>query len=249
VRPKLSYTIWFSQRTGSSLLCEAIASTGLAGKPGEWLNNRQLPADASGASAEAFREKLWQEGTSSDGIFGLKIAHDPSTKRFQELFKRLPDCPKEPKTQSEVWDCAFPNGKHLFMTRRNKVRLAVSWWRAIQGGEWHRKQGTAAAGKDLKDAYLFPAIQHLILESDMREAAAQEFFSEAGIVPMTLVYEDFIADYEGTVRRVLDYLGLLPAGKVTVAPPHFEPIADEISEAWVQRFRQESQKDWPNKVW
>jgi LPS sulfotransferase NodH len=245
----LSYTIWFSQRTGSSLLCEAIASTDLAGKPGEWLNNRALPAQADSGGAEAFRERLWQEGTSPDGIFGLKIAHDPSTKKFQELFKQLPDCPKEPKTQSEVWDCAFPNGKHLFMTRRNKVRLAVSWWRAIKSEEWHRGHGSAGSAKDLKDAYHFPAIQHLLLESDMREAAAQEFFTEAGIVPMTLVYEDFIADYEGTVRKVLDYLGVLPAGKVTVAPPVFDQIADEISEEWVQRFRQELQKDWPNKMW
>ena len=35
--PQLSYTIWFSQRTGSSLLCNALESTGVAGKPNEWL--------------------------------------------------------------------------------------------------------------------------------------------------------------------------------------------------------------------
>jgi LPS sulfotransferase NodH len=249
VRPKLSYTIWFSQRTGSSLLCEALGSTGLAGKPGEWLNKRELPAQDGPGSAEAFREKLWQEGTSKDGIFGLKIQHNAITQKLLELFKQLPDCPKEPKSQSEIWSCAFPNGKHLFMTRRNKVRLAVSWWRAIKSDEWHRSHGSAGSSKDLKDAYHFPAIQHLILESDMLEAAAQEFFTEAGIVPMTLVYEDFIADYEGTVLKVLDYLGLRPAAKVSIAPPKFDRIADKISEEWVQRFRQESQKDWPNRAW
>ncbi|WP_019506605.1 Stf0 family sulfotransferase [Pleurocapsa sp. PCC 7319] len=42
MKPKLSYTIWFSQRTGSTLLCRALQSTGLAGKPSEWLNASDL---------------------------------------------------------------------------------------------------------------------------------------------------------------------------------------------------------------
>ncbi|WP_342799609.1 Stf0 family sulfotransferase [Hyella patelloides] len=37
ITPKLSYTIWFSQRTGSTLLCRALESTGIAGNPSEWV--------------------------------------------------------------------------------------------------------------------------------------------------------------------------------------------------------------------
>jgi trehalose 2-sulfotransferase len=44
MKPKISYTIWFSQRNGSSLLCEGLRATGIAGKPGELL---QLPKDTS----------------------------------------------------------------------------------------------------------------------------------------------------------------------------------------------------------
>jgi len=247
MKPKLSYTIWFSQRTGSSLLCEAIGSTGLAGKPGEWLHDNQMKGYGDG-SAESFRDKLWQAGVSPEGIFGLKIAHNSVTRKLMDFMKRLPDCPKQPKNQSEIWDLICPNGKHLFMTRRNKVRLAVSWWRAIKSNDWHRTHGAAPVEADLKEAYLFDAIRHLMIESDFREAAAQEFFTESGIVPMTLVYEDFIADYSGTVTRVLDYLGLLQK-KVNIAPPAFDKIADDTSEEWVQRFREEMQKDWPNKSW
>ncbi len=36
MKPKLSYTIWFTQRTGSDLLCKAHQGTGIAGKPDEW---------------------------------------------------------------------------------------------------------------------------------------------------------------------------------------------------------------------
>ena len=38
MKPRLPYTIWFSQRTGSTLLCKALESTGIAGKPNEWFN-------------------------------------------------------------------------------------------------------------------------------------------------------------------------------------------------------------------
>ncbi|WP_371263809.1 Stf0 family sulfotransferase [Paenibacillus sp. UNC496MF] len=36
MKPKQSYAIWFAQRTGSTLLHRALASTGMAGDPGEW---------------------------------------------------------------------------------------------------------------------------------------------------------------------------------------------------------------------
>ncbi len=36
MRPVKSYAIWFSQRTGSTLLCKTLESTGIAGKPEEF---------------------------------------------------------------------------------------------------------------------------------------------------------------------------------------------------------------------
>jgi LPS sulfotransferase NodH len=47
MRPGLCYTIWFSQRTGSILLTEALEATGHAGKPHEWLLDGWLKDDPS----------------------------------------------------------------------------------------------------------------------------------------------------------------------------------------------------------
>ncbi len=82
----------------------------------------------------------------------------------------------------------------------------------------------------------------------MREAGIQEFFSEGGIIPLTVVYEDFIQEYEETVRRVLEYLGL-GATTVKIARPHYEKLADEVSAVWVERFREERQHGWQNRGW
>jgi len=82
----------------------------------------------------------------------------------------------------------------------------------------------------------------------MREAAIQEFFNEGGIVPLTIVYEDFIKDYERSIRTVLDFLEL-DSDKAAMKSPHFVQLADALSEEWVQRFREERQHGWQNRAW
>jgi LPS sulfotransferase NodH len=134
------------------------------------------------------------------------------------------------------------------MTRRNKIRLAVSWWRAIQSGEWHLPVNEQRKPVDLSNAYSFDAINHLYNECSMREAGIQEFFAEGNITPLNIFYEDFVQNYEGTVRTILDYLEL-DSQSAAIAPPALTKLADDISEEWAQRFREERQRDWVNRGW
>ncbi|RKN75820.1 Stf0 family sulfotransferase [Paenibacillus ginsengarvi] len=241
-KPKLSYTIWFSQRTGSTLLNYALASTGVAGNPAEWLHHKH---NDPAAFKREHLEQMWQYGTTPNGVFGLKTSFKQD---WIDAFRTMFELP-EHVTRAEVWSAAFPNcTKHIYMTRRNKVRLAVSWWRAIVSGEWHRKFGEKPLEHELADKYNYEAIHHLVFESMMREAALEDFFSESGIVPLTIVYEDFIQNYEGTVLNVLEFLGI-PLLNVSVASPALDKLADETAEQWVQRFREESQRDSKNKRW
>lgn len=241
-KPQLSYTIWFSQRTGSTLLGEALASTGLAGTPAEWLH---FQGNDPATMTQEDLEQKWEAGTTPNGIFGIKIGFE---QRWVDAFRALFELP-EHMTRAEVWSTAFPNcSKHIYMTRRNKVRLAVSWWRAIVSGEWHRRFGEKPQEHDIADQYNYDAIRHLVLESTMCEAAMEDFFSESNILPLTIVYEDFVQDYEGTVMNILKFLDV-ETEHVTIAPPAFDKLADDVAEQWVQRFRKESQQGWQNVRW
>ncbi|MFC5468954.1 Stf0 family sulfotransferase [Cohnella suwonensis] len=238
--PEQSYTIWFSQRTGSTLLNRALSATGVAGDPGEWLTFR----DPDSTTRDDI-ERMWRDGMTPNGVFGLKTAY---REKWIESFRSVFQLP-ETASRLQAWNAAFPNCyKHIFMTRRNKVRLAVSWWRAIVSGEWHRQHGEKPLEKDIADQYNFDAIIHLLKECALLEAAIEDFFTEGGIIPLTIVYEDFILDYEGTVRKVLAFLGI-PSEGVTIPPPAFDRIADDVAEHWVQRFRKEIQADWQNVAW
>jgi LPS sulfotransferase NodH len=229
------------------LLCKALEETRVAGNPGEWL---YIGIDEQSAKYPArLQQRLWKTGSTANGVFGLKHSfHEPHFTKLIETLRQLPGCPPDEQNRVWIWEHAFPAHKHIFMTRRNKVRLAVSWWKAIQGQEWHRLSGVHPKSVDLTGAYSFDAIQHLYSECSMREAGIQEFFAEGNIVPLTIVYEDFVQEYEKTVRKVLEFLEL-DTISVPITPPSLAPTADEISEAWVQRFREESQQGWVNRGW
>ena len=173
-----SYTIWFSQRTGSTWLAGLLEATGIAGTPQEHLNfpDAQTTLDYYDVSdSMALRSKVRAAGTGDNGVFGIKQSfHQPA---FDNLLAALaPNWEHDfgDRGRLAAWEPAFPHHRHIFMTRRNKVRLAVSWWRAIQSGEWHRENGAPASNADLRDAYDFWAIDQLVNEATLREAGIAE---------------------------------------------------------------------------
>jgi len=250
MKPQLSYTIWFSQRTGSTLLCKALESTGVAGKPHEWFNCKpDLLTDFHQPNYAELQEHLWNVGSTDNGIFGIKHSfYEPHFSQLIETLRKFPACPPAETNRTAVWKHVFPNHRHIFMTRRNKIRLAVSWWRAIQSGEWHLPIDEQRKPVDLSNSYSYDVISHLYDECSMREAGIQEFFTEGSITPLNIFYEDFIHNYEQTIRTILDYLDL-DSQSVTIAPPALEKTADDFSEEWAQRFRKERQEGWTNRGW
>ena len=260
IAPARSYAIWFSQRVGSTLLSQALEDTGIAGRPREWFHAAS-PADVLAkygvATPHELREVLWREGTTPNGVLGVKYGVGVSSPHHAletSLFASVASESQDPDGR-KTWEAFFPSCSHIFMTRRNKFRLAVSWWRAIKSAQWHRldpRRASSAVDRppgldtgagervpDLADQYVHEAIEHLFIEANLREVAIQEQFDRWGIVPLTVVYEDFVASFEPTVRGVLDFLHIPGRHDVAIPAPAFERLADDVSEDWYQRFRRE----------
>src|SRR5689334_14198074 len=108
MRPNLSYTIWFTQRTGSTLLCKALEATGVAGNPGEWLYG--WLNDQHSDDPQELQRRLWEIGTTTNGVFGLKHSfHEPHFSRLLDLFCKLPGAPQADGNRVRVWEHALPN--------------------------------------------------------------------------------------------------------------------------------------------
>ncbi len=253
MKPTKSYTIWFSQRCGSTLLCQALKSTGKAGNPGEHFlraPGESLLKHFDAVGYAALQQKIWDQGMSDNGVFGIKI-NAPLSEADPNLMelRKLPSVSKVHATNFTIWENVFPHGKHIFLTRRNKVRQAVSWWKAIVTNEWHRQDQPPLLDRgEIEGKYDFEAIRHLLIEINIMESSIQAFLDQGEVVPLTLVYEDFVREYDATIKTVLTFLGL-DAQEYNIESPYLVKMADEVSDAWVERFRIEMQAAWKSKRW
>ncbi|MEO1193104.1 MAG: Stf0 family sulfotransferase [Pseudomonadota bacterium] len=245
----ISYTIWFTQRVGSTWLCDLLSRTGVAGRPGEHLNFATVEEAFNLFGTEDHSEilaKVLALGSTANGVFGIKQGYSRSgfAAALTVINPNWMNWQEQPSIMA--WESAFPCHRHIFLTRRNKLRLAVSWWKAIKTNEWHRRYGQKPTEVDLDDAYDAIAIRQLLNEAVAREAGISEMMSAAGVVPLTLVYEDILRDPQRAVDQALDHIGL-PRSELVQS--NLQPLADELSEKWVQEFRGDLQKGWPNQGW
>jgi LPS sulfotransferase NodH len=243
--PQQSYIIWFSQRVGSTVLAQTLEDTGIAGRPREWLYDEigaGLLAKHAVSNALELRETLWRHATTANGVFAVKHGMHAETHREVTALLGGVLSDAERGDERKAWEAFFPRCKHVFMTRRDKLRLAVSWWRAIKTQQWHRPTRHAPPtppAADLMDRYDYDAIDHLLTEACLREADLQALFTRWGVIPYTIVYEDFIARYDDTVRELLTFLEIPGREGIAIPAPALAQLADEISEAWCQRYRRE----------
>jgi LPS sulfotransferase NodH len=238
--PATSYVVWHTQRTGSTLLCTTLDATNVAGRPDEWPEDRLTHTTDN---ASKIRDDLWSRQTTSNGVLGVKFGYyEPTIESFFRLFGQAGRAQRA--EWREAWESVFPNCRHVVMTRRDKNRLAVSWWKSINGGPGHVSQdGTPLPWQDdvpstpagLAECYDFEAIRALITEVGQREAGIQDLLSELQVPPLTITYEDFVADYDETVRDVLEFLDLNNSVS-EIPPPLLATTSDDVNEQWLQRF-------------
>ena len=241
LQPLTSYMICATQRSGSNLLCEALADTGVAGRPTEYF----LPDERStlyrrwGVSTEAeFLDKVIESGSTPNGVFGVKVmmGHGYFEHLVGTLVRaRLPE--GNNMSAPELVSATFPNLRYIWVTRRNKVRQAVSWWKAVQTDVWGRGRGEHPLAKG-EPEFNFEAIDALTQALVLRDASWQEYFLESGSVPFVVVYEDFVEAYAETVAQILQFLGVPAPQDLTSNVARLQKQADELSEEWVQRYRE-----------
>jgi LPS sulfotransferase NodH len=218
---KRFYCICFSIRSGSSLLCDDMTQWGL-GAPQEHFQFPDFPVlegplwDHLGRLAE-----LW------DGdFFALKI----SWFQAAELTSRL----HSDGYESLGFDLGniFPGLRYIHIVRRDKLRQAISAWRARSSGAWHWP--TAAEVDRGNPPYDFASIKGLLMGMITEDWEWGYHFQYYGITPLTVYYEDYIEDRPGYLYRIADFLGV--AAAPTPLVDNMQVMRDEWTEQIVERF-------------
>jgi LPS sulfotransferase NodH len=270
--PHTSYLICSTPRTGSSLLCDALTATGVAGRPEEYFQFRartgyprrpqeyfegaadpeifdilgprtRVEEDESRYDPSRFARYddylAWalEEGTTPNGVFGAKVMWGYFNGFVTGLRWAVPG--RQRLAASELAPSVFPNLRYVSVTRRDKVRQAVSLWRALQSWSWSSDQGPSPDEADHL-RYSAAAIDHLTRDIQAHEDEWQTYFRECGVEPYTVVYEEFVQDYEGTIRALLQHVGAPGRDAATIAQPRRRAQSDGLSRSWAERYRAES---------
>lgn len=236
VKTDTCYLICATHRVGSSLLCEALANTGLAGRPAEyfWRDTRKMWSERWGI--HSFREYLTgvkKHTTTPNGVFGTKT----SWECLQDLVQNARELPEYHNLSTpDLLESIFPNLHYVYMSRRDKVRQAVSLWRAVQTRVWTETFGKTA-NPAREPEFDFERIEYWRQYNHRNEKAWKAFFAENGIMPHTVDYQDLVDDYESTAIEILRYLGVSIPVDIVFGPRRLKKQADELSEEWVQRYR------------
>jgi trehalose 2-sulfotransferase len=234
-----SYLICATPRTGSTLLCGLLKSSGVAGRPASYFNRRGLhnyaddwriarPRD--GRIDEAYVRAALAAGTTSNGVFGGRIMAES----LPELIGDLAADSGSAVTDVELLSAQFGRLRFVHLRRRDVVAQAVSWAKALQTHYWHPDEAVEPGGQH--PHYDEELIGRLVAAIEKFEADWTLWFDAHSIVPYQVVYEELAADPLRTAHNVLDYLGLHVPPDQQLEIGHRRQ-ADQVNAEWAARFR------------
>lgn len=244
--PSKTLFIASSPRTGSTLLCRLLWSTGEVGRPKEYLNPMQVRdwSVRMGSPLQRIRHmplrgpllglvgwSTWTESrrraylqavmghrSSANGWFGLKCHWHHFRAWFEEGGL---DVESDLRVRQWVW-----------IRRRDEIAQAVSWARALQTGQWASWQTPNRA-----PVYRPRQIQAALWRIRSQQRCWENVFERRGVQPQEVLYEDLTSSPSLWVVRILERCGLPP--DLPVFPADLQPQTDDVNRAWIEQFGRE----------
>lgn len=237
-----SYIVCCTPRTGSTLLCSLLNSTGVAGKPESFFRSQDLDRRAlewnirqpdGSYKFEEFLSCVTDIGRTPNGVLAVRVMWGT----MEELVDQLRSL-GEDGNDKEVLSSIFGVTLFVYLYRRDVVAQAVSRAKSEQTNVWHiTSESAQSCQKNAEVHYNKELIESFVHESVQHNEAWNQWFSRIKIEPLRLTYEELDQDNAGATRRVLDYLGLKQsASRIEAANTR---MADATSEEWVKRYKKE----------
>lgn len=281
-----AFLVCATPRSGSTLVCQALRKTGVAGRPEEYfeallhsgrprrpeeyfvgvddksildhLGERNIGDDPpprspmwSRTAYDRYLEWAIETGTTPNGVFSAKLMWGYFGD-FISLLRNIPRYSDLPL--AELLPTAFPDVTFVRVVRANKIRQAVSLWKAVQTATWREDAGRRDGSVDDVDEgaeappyqsflhdhrpqlrFHYRAIAHLLEQILIEEASWDAFFEHCGERPLLVLYENFAADPQTSTLSILERLGLEAPADMDIEP-RMRRQSDGINDDWVRRF-------------
>jgi trehalose 2-sulfotransferase len=229
-----SLVICTNPRAGSWALCTALARTGRAGYPSEYF----IPWDEADWSTlwgardpDEFVAAMVREGTSPNGVFGIKVmwGHVPHIQDRLANRERYRDL-----AAPDLFGALLPDPAYVWLSRRDTLRQAVSHALALRTGAWAIGVDQAPAPTRGQSHHVdTDLVFRLQQEIEYCERQWAEFFAAQPVPPLRVWYEDVLQDLPNQARRVLRHIGV-DARDVDIPAPDVRRQTSAMNERWVR---------------
>jgi trehalose 2-sulfotransferase len=226
-----TFFVCSTPRTGSTMLGNLLADTGLVGRAGEYFGQPFRREVVPGLSRRGFDDYLLDctQHARGTGVLGIKLHWDQV-----EVFLHLLRLRRGVRGLSDrqVIEAVFPAPRFVWIVREDTLAQAVSWWKAMTTRKW--TDGRPVRGEPTFD---FGGIAGRVRGIEEHTEAWRGWFEANGIEPLRVTYEQLTADPTAEVRRVLAFAGVRAQDDLVVKP-RTERQADAVNEDWIRRYRE-----------
>jgi LPS sulfotransferase NodH len=220
-----------------------LGSTGVAGMQREWVVGHEYllelvgrrdqktgfgPLDRDGL--RRFIQNALDRSRTPNGVAGFKLM-------WEQVWRLAPQlgCPASSGTFG-FHDFAklFPETtQFVWLTRRERVRQAVSLVKAVQSQCWNSAEQERFTGIYVFD---YVALQRAVIMLKRHDSMWREFFEHNAIKPLEIFYEDVIRDRRSQVQRIGDFVGIPGAVANSIGEVHYQQQSEALNDLWVGRF-------------
>ncbi|GAC1445799.1 MAG: Stf0 family sulphotransferase [Chloroflexota bacterium] len=234
ITPK-TYLVCGIHRSGTTVLCDALAQSTVAGRPEEYFHGWVAPHWKKEWGTESFGDYLAAIGSQSatpNGVVGIKIF-------WSHLVRGLFPGAREllgdgDLSDRDVFDRIFLNVHYIFVRRIDHLRQAISRERAQQTQAWEDRIDKPAV-KRREEVFKFDRIEHWLHVIREEEEHWRSFFKSVGADPLELTYEEITMSLDTATRRVLAHIGVR-APDAFRAETTLKKQSDLVTEEWIDEY-------------
>ncbi|MGE0142120.1 MAG: Stf0 family sulfotransferase [Planctomycetota bacterium] len=245
----LEYLVCATQRSGSTLLCEMLAQTGIAGTPNEyllqWEEHRTRTEPRFWHEAVDYIKRL---GRTPNGVWGCKVM----ARYFPAMMDCLRNIPEAVGLSDwEIARRAFGDPPVIRIRRRDRVKHAISNYIADLTKVYHMASHGAGddpflgqALKPRRDDYNASvpfdrnAIQRYVVKLGREESYWDAQLRDPATRVLTIVYEEFLDRKEPAIREALDFLGIPHRGVAFEFREHMARLYNSVNERFYREYHE-----------
>ena len=243
-----AYVICATPRTGSTLLCNLLASTGTTGNPNSFFRRQDIAEWAAEWNVHewpegdtfqrAYLAAAIAAGKGACAIYGMRLMHDSLAELSAVLDRLYPGLASD-RARLEK---AFGELLFIHLSRDDKLGQAISLVKAQQTGLWHMApDGTEIEriAPHKEPEYDFRWIRRELTGLETTDAAWRTWFRQNGITALQVNYRDLSVNPAAKLARICEALGVR-APDADGVRPGVAKLADLTSDEWMRRYRLDS---------